>query len=498
MKRELTATPRTFGEEEPKQIKQYKVRRGRFCVPIEWGIERFPKAKLIDRTPEPAKVKFPKTPSPDHPKAPKGQAKFMEDVLAAVLDNFAVLGIAPTGKGKTVVALWLAAVLGVRVLVITPNTEIMENWIAEAKEHVGVDAGVVRQDKCEWKNKKVVVSIIHSLAGRDYGPEFYEGFGLVVWDEAHVTGAFTFSQTLGMFNARYKLALTATARRKDGAECLFFNYFGPGYAKQYDKALPADCYTVNVKHEPRKWPKALSIILNILTASPHRNRLLAKWVKWLYARDREILGLSDRISQLETVRDLLVKEFGIPAEDIGIVANQKTVRMDTVYKPIKKAFPGKSYFVNAYLLGWTRVRVKMRTGKKYLIESVEGEDIQPVTLDKLHTGPHIVPVRAQMTKEEIAEAKKKRIILATYGKFSMGANVPRLDAGIDLSPRATGEQQIGRIRRYVKGKPRPLWITPIDKGIALCEGFADARIEEYRRSNVKVTPYAKIKNKLAA
>lgn len=416
----------------------------------------------------------------------------MADVEAAVRDNFAALAVASTGKGKTVVALWLAATLGARVLVVTPNSEIMDNWRKETKLHLGVEAGVVQGDRCDYKTHNVCVAMIHSLAQRRYDDEFYQSFDLVVWDEVHVVGALTFSRTLGMFNSTFKLGLTATPRRKDGAEALFLNYFGDGYASQKEKALPADCYTIRVKHEPRKWPGATAILLKIITESKTRNAKLSRWIKWLYDDDRHVLGLSDRIEQLEAVRDILIKEHGIPARDIGIVAGQRTIGTKTLYKNPKKVIHGKRYFMKKGE-AWREVRVVMRLPRSAQVALCDNEDAAPVTVKHKELFiSYEAPVRRLQTQEENRLAKQCRIILATYGKFSMGANVPRLDAGIDLSPRATGEQQIGRIRRKVKGKRRPLWITPIDVGIAKFEGFAEARIREYRMCNVTVTPYAKV------
>ena len=496
-KRELTVTPRSFEGREPQTIRQYKIRHGRLCVPIEWGIAKFPRATLIDRTALAKRMHYPRKPSPDHPNAPKGQAEFMAQVENAVRDNFAALATASTGKGKTVVALWLAATLGVRVLVVVPTTEIMEGWIRETKEHLGLDAGTVRQGKCEWRGRNVVVALIHSLAKRDYGAEFYNAFGLVVWDEVHVVGAFTFSRTLGLFPSQYKLGLTATARRKDGAESLFLNYFGEGYAKQHEKALPCDCFTVRYRHQAdRRWPKQLAIVLNILAATKHRNEFLVRWLMWLWTRNRQILGLSDRIEQLETVRDMLVAK-GVPRESIGIVAKQRTYRYEDAYKPTKKVMQGHRYWYLARR--WVEVRVTMKLPRGAHV-SLCDDDTQPELLVH-HKDLHVrfkKPVRVAVTKEEIAEAKTKQIILATYGMFSMGANVPRLDAGIDLTPRATGEQQIGRVRRYLPGKPKALWITPVDTGIPLLEAFADARIREYKNCNVTVIPYANKNQKAAA
>lgn len=419
----------------------------------------------------------------------------MRQVRRAVLNNFAALAVAPTGKGKTVVALWLAAVLGVKMLVIVPTSEIMRGWIEEAERHLGIKAGVCQQDRCEIAG--VTVALIHSLACRTYDREFYDAFGLVVWDEAHTTGAYTFQRTLGMFRSKYKLALTATPTRKDGAEALFLNYFGAGYARQREKAYPCLCYTVVYGHEHKKWPGNQSVLINILAQTQRRNEFCAKWVHWLYRKRGHVLGLSDRIDQLEAVRAMLI-ERGVPDNHIGIVAAQRAVGTKTVYKPTKKVLQGKRYWYEHATHGWQEVRVKMRLPRKCIVVFCDDNPVAdyPAEMDvpgKLLHDQVEIPVRRKTTPEELRKAKLRRILLGIYKLCGMGFNVPRLLGGMDLTPRATGEQPIGRIRRQPNPPQIPIWVTPIDKGMKKLEGFAHARIREYRKCNVTVMPYAKRK-----
>lgn len=57
----------------------------------------------------------------------------------------------------------------------------------------------------------------------------------------------------------------------------------------------------------------------------------------------------------------------------------------------------------------------------------------------------------------IAEAD---IFLATYGVFSEAIDIPRLSAGIDLTPRTDLVQSMGRVRRPLPDKPHAVWVLP--------------------------------------
>lgn len=94
--------------------------------------------------------------------------------------------------------------------------------------------------------------------------------------------------------------------------------------------------------------------------------------------------------------------------------------------------------------------------------------------------------RRTLRKDERDVSKTKRIILATYGAFKEGVDVPDLDAGIDLSPNYKGNQVIGRVRRYVPGKRKPKWITIFDdKSMSALKMF-QSRIKEYKQAGANI------------
>lgn len=377
-------------------------------------------------------ITVPQLPDPHHPDAPESQEEFMELMLAAVKARYAVIGKAGTGNGKTAVSLWTAAMLGRTTLVVAPGENLAYNWKDEIIKHLGLsedEIGWVQQDKCDYIGKKVVIAVVHSLAKRVYPPAFYGYFGTVIYDEVHTMGARSFSKTLGKIPARYKIAMSATPTRKDGCEGLFLNYFGADFVEaEDDSAMECTALIVpyNLPFPEDEFPnQSPSIALNILSKLKSRNKLIADWAWKFYQKKRTMVIMSDRIEQLAYLRELLVN-LGVPLERIAMYAKQDIINKKRVSIGIKE-------------------------------------------LQKRKKDPTI------------------RIYLATYGVFKQGENIPRLDAGIEATPRADGIQPPGRIRRRRPGKVRPVWVSIADQGSWLLVRRTKARIKEYIKAKIKVS-----------
>jgi len=134
------------------------------------------------------------------------------------------------GWGKTVLGCALIAKLNVPTLVIVHKEFLMNQWyeritgtgdddtpafIPEAK------VGLCQQDVCDFRGKTVVLAMVHSVAARRYHEDFYDWPGLVIVDECHRMGAYTWSPVPARFACRYRVGLSATSRRKDGADNVF-------------------------------------------------------------------------------------------------------------------------------------------------------------------------------------------------------------------------------------------------------------------------------------
>jgi superfamily II DNA or RNA helicase len=66
----------------------------------------------------------------------------------------------------------------------------------------------------------------------------------------------------------------------------------------------------------------------------------------------------------------------------------------------------------------------------------------------------------RLTKEQLGVAKGCDVVLATYGMMSEGTDIPELDTLFLATPRSDVEQVVGRIQRYCDGKKDLLIVDP--------------------------------------
>lgn len=133
------------------------------------------------------------------------------------------------GKGKTALALHLAATLDVPTLILLDNTNLLEQWKGDIEEFLDVPGGVgrIQGDQFDWK-KGIVLATYHTMGAlaHDLPEEIRRWFGLIIYDEGHHISAATFAPCAEVFYG-YRLALTATPVRDDGTNIIYDNHVGP-------------------------------------------------------------------------------------------------------------------------------------------------------------------------------------------------------------------------------------------------------------------------------
>ena len=362
---------------------------------------------------------------------------------------------AATGKGKTVMALSVIQKLGTTAVVVVDQNNLLEQWKERAKSVLGLtDAqiGVVVGPECNYKGKHIVIAMMQSLVRREYPKKFYDYFGVAVFDEAHTAGAPTFSKALMQFSAAVRFGVSATIDRKDSLQRLLEFNLGHVEAELTDKHDKSYVYYLE-SDTVYSWYANISPktgrILSEVAEDTSRNALIAQAAKWLYDSGRDVLLLSDRIDQLETLYYLCAGE-GIPTADIGVYCGYRTVwKFQKDPKPKRRPE------------GWSRA-------------------IQ-------YTPVVLTPVQKKLPKKEKDRVlASSRVILATYGMFAKGVDVPRLSGGIDCTPRARAEQVHGRILRVKDGKLVPIWVTIRDINSYRVDFQFSQRVQEYARSSAEI------------
>jgi superfamily II DNA or RNA helicase len=222
---------------------------------------------------------------------------------------------APTGSGKTIMALALVARRRQPALVVVHTRELLEQWIDRIGAFLGIPAhevGVIGGGKMEV-GQKITVGLVQSLykGAREVAPHI----GHLVADEAHRCPSRTFTEAVTAFDCRFMLGLSATPWRRDGLSRLIFWHLGD-VAHQVDKAalvdaghvLEAEIIWRQTDFEPTFDPsEEYSRMLSELTMDPARNALIAADVAREAGNGGGVcLVLSDRKSHCKTLADLLV------------------------------------------------------------------------------------------------------------------------------------------------------------------------------------------------
>jgi len=252
------------------------------------------------------------------------QAAALEEIGGKFLNGGKLGGIvrASAGWGKTVFSCALIAKLGVPTLVVVHKEFLLDQWKERLKQYLpGVKVGLVQQDVCEYIGYHVVLAMVHTLASKEFSPQFLSWPGLVITDEVHRASARTWSVATHKFPSRWRLGISATPRRKDGTEAIFLNHIGPIlFNASEQRMVPKvrrvlSTFQVVSRSSP---PKA--VLLNLLCASKQRNTLIVNQMVQALHAGRKLIVLSERLEHLNVLSSELLatwtKDLG-PAPIVG-------------------------------------------------------------------------------------------------------------------------------------------------------------------------------------
>ena len=224
------------------------------------------------------------------------------------------------GAGKTSIALYIIAELGVKALIIVNKEFLMDQWKERIQQFLpGAKIGILRQKKIDIENKDIVIAMLQSVAMCKYDSSIYDSFGITFYDEVHCVPSKIFSKALKKINTKYHFGLSATPNRADGMTKVTNLYIGPiiykvdtRKAKKNPKNLHVFTVSFNKLPESKHYkslsnykgkPDVVRMISNI-TQCPKRLALISMILRFFIITDkRHILVLSDRIQYLRDIED---------------------------------------------------------------------------------------------------------------------------------------------------------------------------------------------------
>lgn len=294
---------------------------------------------------------------------------------------------------NTVYGISLLSHYNMPTLVLVHRGFLMDQWMERIESFLpDAKVGRVQQNECSYEGASVVLGMVHSVVSGGYPQEFYDWPGLVIVDENHRMGARTWCPAPGLFRAKYRIGITATPRRKDGAENAFYYHIGPILFSAKEQRMRPKIRRVWTKFKlfqtdkfnPKLAPR--SLLLRFLLGSKVRNRTIALQLVEAVKAGRKCLVVSEQLKHLATLEEMFLKEWPL---DLGFT-------------------PGIGYYVGG------------------------------------------------RTKTQLHEASQAQVIFATSQYSAEGLDIPSLDTLFLTSPLSDVEQVVGRILRPSEGKKDPI------------------------------------------
>jgi superfamily II DNA or RNA helicase len=412
IKEELTASPKTMGfapESDDINYKLYTKTSESYIVPRYYGISKFGSPKITNFFPTKSEMKF-KGDVRDY------QIPIIKTCYNHMLKHGGGLLSVPCGRGKTVMAIKLAVMLGLKTLIIVHKSFLQDQWIDRINKFSTGKVGSIRRSKIDVEGKDFVVAMIQSLCKRDYDDSIFAEFGLVICDESHHFSSKQFSKALAKSGAKYTLALSATPYRNDGLINIMHWYLGEIMYQEktqpnpnvVSKIISFKSSNEQLFSEKKRYfngqlrVDCVKMISNILKIEERNNHLINIINELRKINDRKILILSGRKDHLKLLKN-------------GV---DNLINQDVKNKIILKD-ECKTYYY---------------TGDLKQNERIEAE-------------------------------RNADVFFATYEMASEALDIERLNCVVFATPKKDVNQSTGRILRKIleEGDLRPLVIDFLDK-----------------------------------
>lgn len=334
------------------------------------------------------------------------------DATKQMLDKWGgAFFIADCGFGKSKCLARLIHEIGVRAMIVVPQTVLVDQMCAEFGVGGGREpsltglaiavlqgnwAAMKPEKQQSLRNADIVVASLDSLSLFAYPEDFLSQFGLVVFDEAHHMAARTLHAILPRIPARRIVGFSATPERKDGLSTLLHWILGP--------------------------------------------------TAFCFQRRPEVTGRRGTVE---------VRRVAVPLE-----FREKTLYGKLAFAEMLNDLAGDAAR-NAFILDL--VKQQLDEGRaKILVITAFREHAEELRDALLKLCDSTVLLHGGLKKKEKKDTSACRVLVATYGILQEGFDDSALDTLVMCTPRSSVQQTVGRIERTRDGKLVPRVLDLVD------------------------------------
>jgi superfamily II DNA or RNA helicase len=228
------------------------------------------------------------------------QENWIENMRQKALQNgIGGYGLAPCGVGKTLMGLELIRRMGMSALVIVSRQFQIDQWKKEGNESFTengspLQLGVIKSGVKDIEHS-IVLCVINSLMDNN-DTDFYNRFGVVLFDECHHLPAGMYLSALGRLRSQYMFGLTASFHRSDNLQNMFSLLIGETLAEAKAPTCAEKTKVIQLSlsnffaHKSCQGKTELRVIVAKKLAANHkRNQIITTIITQLWEMGRNIL-----------------------------------------------------------------------------------------------------------------------------------------------------------------------------------------------------------------
>jgi superfamily II DNA or RNA helicase len=111
------------------------------------------------------------------------QIDFCNKLINEIKENGSCIASMQTGGGKTFCALWIAAQLKKKTLILVHKEFLLNQWAERIQQFLpGASIGVIQQNKCEI-DKDIIIGMVQTIISRDYPHDTFSDISYSIFDE---------------------------------------------------------------------------------------------------------------------------------------------------------------------------------------------------------------------------------------------------------------------------------------------------------------------------